>query len=301
MLPFTDKCSASLLLEGAPSFPIAIGGVSQPKSSLGDIGVNSQDAFGLYIGNRLIIGVVSDGCGSGAAITQDQARCSSNELGARLLVQATIHRCLKILSAPQGLLSPRQPLDKTFLHTLTKGLLKSLATTVKTFCSKDEAMRERFICDNLMATILGVVVAEDRFIVFGCGDGYIGVNDEIHSLKDQEGKYLANNLLLTLCPRTHKDPRLTSQLDSLATSTTEDLRAVVLATDGFAPVHSADASFFQNILNEPPPSTQVNAGHDRLLRELRRRLLTGPAKAVEFRDDATLIAVRRTQTPAQHD
>lgn len=294
-MPFTDKCSSSLQLEGPPSFPIAIGGVTQRKTSLSEFCVNSQDAYGLYIGKQLLIGVVSDGCGSGAEITQDQARCSSNEVGARLLVQATINGCLRILKAPHGILRQKQQLDKAFLPRLTKVLLKSLTTTVKAFCGKDEEQSERFIFDNLMATILGVIVTEGRFLVFGCGDGYIGVNDEIVCLKDEAGKYLANNLLPVFCPRQYKSRDLTSRLHSLANSTTDDLRAVLLATDGFGPVHSSDNCFFQNILRTPAPSLQVNAGHDRLLREIRRRVSTGAGKDVEFSDDATLIAVRRIE------
>lgn len=294
-MTFTEKSSAFLLLDGVPSLPIAIGGVTQRKTTVVDVGANCQDAFGLYIGNQLLIGVVCDGCGSGAKITETQDRWSSNEVGARLLVQATINVCLRILTQSRGLLSAKPTLDKDFLRQMTKALLKSLATTVKAFCGNDEEMSERFIFDNMMTTLLGVVVTENRFLVFGCGDGYVGVNDEVVSLKDQEGKYLANNLLLTLCPQRYKDPRLVSQLESLANSTTDTFRAVVLATDGFAPVHAADACFFQNILNEPPATLQVKAGHDRLLRELRRRLLSGPAKETEFRDDATLIAVRRME------
>jgi hypothetical protein len=295
MLPFTDKCSASLLLEGPPAFPMAIGGVTHRKTSAGDLGFNSQDAYGIYIGKQLLIGVVCDGCGSGANITQDQARCSSNEVGARLLVHSTINGCLRILNVSHGELPQKQCLDKTFLPRLSKMLLNSLTTTVNAFCGNDEDLRERFIFDNLMTTVLGVVVTESRFLVFGCGDGYVGVNDEIVSLKDQEGTYLANNLLPKLCPRRYKDRELASQLHSLANSTTSEFRAVLLATDGFAPVHSSDAAFFQSILNEPAPILQVNAGHDRLLREIRKRLLTGPAKEVEFRDDATLIAIRQTK------
>ncbi|HOC54140.1 MAG TPA: protein phosphatase 2C domain-containing protein [Verrucomicrobiota bacterium] len=300
-MPFTDKSCATLVLEGPPLFPIAIGGVTQRKIPTADLGSNSQDAYGIYIGKNLLIGVVCDGCGSGAQTTQEQNRCSSNEVGARLLVHATVNACLRLLKVSKGSLPQKQHLDNAFLTSLTNALLKSLATTVKAFCGNDQDARESFIFDTLMSTVLGVIVTESRFLVFGCGDGYVGVNDEVLSLKDQEGQYLANHLLPSLCPGRFKDKPFTAHLHSLATSTTEDFRAVLLATDGFAPVHLSDAAFFQNILNDPAHSPQVHAGHDRLLREFRKRLLTGPAKEVEFNDDATLVAVRRTENPDQHD
>lgn len=300
--PFTDKSCASLILEGPPSFPIAIGGVTQGKTSIGDLRFNSQDAYGIYVGKSLVIGVVCDGCGSAADQTEKQDRCSSNEVGARLLVHATINACLRLLKVTTGTLPQKQQhLDKAFLANLANALLKSLATTVKAFCGTDQNLRETFIFDTLLATVLGVIVTENRFLVFGCGDGYVGVNDEVISLKDQAGQYLANHLLPSLCPGRYKDKQFASQLHSLAASTTEEFRSVLLATDGFAPIHSSDAAFFQNLLNEPAQSAQVQAGHDRLLRELRRRLLTGAAKDVEFKDDATMVAVRRTEIPDHHD
>lgn len=300
MMPFTDKSCASLMLQGPPSFPMAIGGVTQRKTSVADPGFNSQDAYGIFIGKNLLVGVVCDGCGSGALKTQEQDRCSSNEVGARLLTHATINTCLRLLKVSKGTVPQKHHLDKAFLPDLTNALLKSLATTAKAFCGSDQDLCESFVYDTLMATVLGVIVTNSRFLVFGCGDGYVGVNDEVLSLKDQEGQYLANGLLPLLCPGQYKDKQFAAHLHSLAASTTEEFRSVLLATDGFAPIHSSDAGFFQNLLNAPAQSTQVHAGHDRLLRELRKRLLTGPAKNVEFNDDATLVAVRRTETPDQH-
>jgi hypothetical protein len=296
MLPFSSKNATSLVLNGLPSLPIAIGGATQRKTPVGDFGVNSQDSFGIYIGEKMVVGVVCDGCGSGHKSTVSQDRFSSNEVGARLMVQAIINSSVRMLNGTGGLLATKPSLDKAFLQRLSKTLLKTLTTTVKAYCGTDEEMSERFILDNMMSTILGVIVMQDRFLVFGCGDGYVGVNDEIVSLKNQEGKYLANNLLPALCPKKYANGCFPSSLDSLATSTFDEFQGVLLATDGFAPVHSQDASFFQSLLKARPTHPQVESGHDRLLRELRGRLLTGPAKDVEFRDDATLLAVRRLNT-----
>lgn len=293
MLPFTSSFSVLSLPDTQPTCPVAIGGVTQRKTSFAEQGSNSQDALGAFIGMDFIIGVVSDGCGSGHLETERWGACSSNEVGARLLTQGVLTVCKRMLTEKHWFSRGEVDLNDAFVSRLSNALIKTLKGTVLKFCGDDESLREHFIFNNLMATVLGVIVTSDSCLVFGCGDGYFGINGEIVSLQSESGNYLANALLPVLCPRKFGSKKLEAKLLALRKPNVESLQGVLLATDGFIPIHTRDDRFFTDLLSATPAEGQVELGYDRLIREVRQRLANGTAKDTEFSDDATMIAVRR--------
>jgi len=296
MLPFNSNFSLLTVPTEAPGIPLAIGGVTQRKTSASEQAANSQDAMGALIGPKFLIGVVSDGCTTGY---EDAERLgigySSNEVGARLITHAILTESRRLLTEKPRFFKGKVSLNDDFVTRLSDSVLKLLGETVMRFCGNDAKLREYFILNNLMATVLGVVATDETVLVFGCGDGYFAINSDVVDLSGEARSYLAKALLPTLCSRKYEDEARNAKLKAHANACLEGLEGVLLATDGFAGVHAKDSAFFTGLLNYRPPNGQAVCGYDQIKIEVRRRFGTGPAKDVEFSDDATLLTVRRLE------
>jgi hypothetical protein len=296
MLPFTSSFAALCLSDRPPLLPVALGGVTQRKTSFAEQGLNSQDALAATIDEKVVFGVVADGCGSAHPETESYGCASSNEVGARLVSQAVITLCRQMTAEKRLFLRGKVEVDAEFIASLSAGVLRILRDTTLRLCGKDEVRRERFIFNNLMTTILGIIITERQSVVFGCGDGFFGLNGQISILSESSGIYLANALLPELCPTKFGKQELLTQLRLLASVPTESFRGAVVATDGFASVHVQDNAFFSDLINATPAVGQVQAGYDRITREIRQRYSISSNNSFEFSDDATLLTIRRTQT-----
>lgn len=293
MLPFTPSFATLSLPEKSPLLPVALGGVTQRKTSFAEQGANSQDALGAFIGEKVIVGVVADGCGSAHPDTEAWGCPASNEVGARLVSQAVVTLCRQMTTEKRLFLRGKIALNDAFIASLSADLLKVLKDTTIKYCGKDEACRERFIFNNLMTTILGIIVTDQTCLVFGCGDGFFGINGKVTNLSESSGIYLANVLLPELCPTKFGKQELRANLQVLGNVSAAEFKGAFVATDGFTAVHSRDGAFFSDLVNTPPPAGQVEAGYDRITREIRQRYAASSNNGFDFSDDATLLTVRR--------
>ncbi|NUP08694.1 MAG: hypothetical protein HOW73_21810 [Polyangiaceae bacterium] len=125
---------------------------------------NRQDASASGCAGQGVYGVVSDGCGQGRA----------SEVGAHATVaiaSAAIERSLR-----DG--GPLEGLGERVLATVIDGL-RLVAEAVPA-----GALRDAFVRDQLLATLVGFVVRDDVACVFAVGDGAFFVDGDIEVLDE---------------------------------------------------------------------------------------------------------------------
>jgi len=163
------------VLQYSPTnLPFTVGGAIQ-SGRHSDDEMNNQDAAGIFVGESSIIGVVSDGCGG--ASQHGKNICSLNETGAQL-------SCILAINMLQNLLrnhSLEEP--ETFIKEFDKRFLKRLRG-LSMLAGRSREMRSHLLFEFFMSTLLGFVLTEENFIIFGAGDGVIGINGEIQKRED---------------------------------------------------------------------------------------------------------------------
>lgn len=176
---------------------------------------NCQDACAAGVEGEAAFGVVSDGCGEGAA----------SEVGAALT-------CAVAVEALRRSLAEGVPFDA--LPSIVLGAITAAMTPLASAAS-DPAAPSRFIRDHLLATLVAFVVSDEQAIVFACGDGVLMVDGEVLVFdEDNRPSYLG--YLLTgrsIEPRVHRFGRV----DRIAVAT-DGVGAADLA--GIVRTHRAD-------------------------------------------------------------
>jgi Protein phosphatase 2C len=178
---------------------------------------NCQDAYAMHQGDKLIVGVVADGCGAGRY----------SEVGARLGVQFALEFCKRNFG------------HGTFDAAL---LLQGMFAYLHELCDLQQASeRDLFIEEHLLFTLVGFVSTPALTHVFYAGDGYIILNDRVWNLDaGNRPSYLGRHLL---------GEKISLFTDQIATA---DLHRLLIATDGLRdmaqPVTSLldDDTFFQD-------------------------------------------------------
>jgi hypothetical protein len=172
---------------------------------------NNQDAYVFEARKDALVGVVADGCGSGAWSEVGA------QLGARLVVQA-VHRwygsCPELFTeenAKDGFAKVR----RMVLHQLG-GLLVDLGG------SYSETVGEGFLF-----TVVGFLITRDRTFIFAAGDGLIIMNGERLALESGERnapEYMSYGLL--------ENSQTAGELRVLWMPNTEKVESLLIATDG---------------------------------------------------------------------
>jgi hypothetical protein len=267
--------------------PFALGSATQHRPSAVTECQNSQDSVSIIITSDCMTAVVADGC-SGTHPALEETSHSSNEVGAKLLAYL-----LSIAAQTLATDMPTQS-DDEFLEKLSTKASKALSGMLTHFCGDDERRREMFAFDFLMATVVGFVVTDARYLVFHSGDGVIAINGEIEVLHDEGGRYLANDLMNSFGDRDAMPSAKRNALRSFRGGTTEGLRSIFVATDGFAPLAMTHSHELTALTCATPPVEQVDNGFDFLLQELRMAWNAGLGARLE--DDATFALLRRIRT-----
>lgn len=171
---------------------------------------NSQDCCACWsgtspTGSPVSVGVVADGCGSGA----------HSELGARALVTAITNRASHLLLHGHNASSIAASLvDKSV------SVLRILARTL--YPAETFGPRSDFIANHLLCTLLFFIDDGETLSITAYGDGVIQINDEIHVLDcDNTPGYLGYHLL-SKAP----EPTFSCVVQS------RSIQRLVLATDG---------------------------------------------------------------------
>ncbi|MCD4762018.1 protein phosphatase 2C domain-containing protein [bacterium] len=147
------------------------------------IGKNNQDAFFISAGQDSIIGLVSDGCGSG----------KYSEFGARLLVKLTVKAISRYLALFRSLI--KNQLSEIGFWDLLRETIQSEMINASRCLGGD---LKQTISDYLLATIVGFIVVPEKTIIFSIGDGEAYLNEYLIKFGSFPGNappYLAYSLL----------------------------------------------------------------------------------------------------------
>lgn len=277
------------------SLPFVIGGATQHGIQHAVDNQNNQDAAMILIRDKLIVGVLCDGCTSTHNELSDEI--SNNEVGAKLVALA-VGRGVETVTA-----SNRIRDDDTFLKILSQEIFSRLTALIELFAGPDENSREIFIKDFLITTVLGIVIDEENFTLFHCGDGIVSVNDDFKILEGDGKYYLAESLLHHFCSSTYSQRESTDGLKILQHGSTSTLNSVFLATDGFLEKVQGDCEDLTQFNSQSPGNTR--GGFEFLLQLFRHEILAKSAAKSKLRnpiwprDDASFLLVRRKTTAAQ--
>lgn len=231
---------------------------------------DGQDGLAAREGEHGLGLAVTDGCGS----------ASHSEVGARLGAAWLAARAPAVLEEHPS----------TFAEELSNGLSRFLETVVREL----EGTRDRvtIVGEMFLFSFVCAVVTSERVIVVGRGDGLVEHNATRTCLTagdDNAPDYLGYELTLprersarapSSRPATERDTRGTHVL---VDARTDDLRSLVLATDGLFPL--ADRPDELAALRDGALAAKSPAWLVRRLRVLADR---GP-----LRDDAAVIALGR--------
>lgn len=164
-------------------------------------------------GQEFLVGVVSDGCGSGTA----------NEVAGILLPQFAVNQI-------EHLLRFETPISQipVVLYPYVVAYLDGIKKQIP-FNTQKEMVQ--FIQDHLLATVIGFVVGQDEGVVFHAGDGFLAINGEITKIEHgNKSPYPAYHLV----PRSALKGEIVLPRTFDATPIKPaKLKRLVIATDGF--------------------------------------------------------------------
>lgn len=264
------------------AIPFSAGGVSQHGSHATE-DQNNQDAMSLDIDSTAMIGVVCDGCSSASELGKNVV--SYSETGAQMLSALMVRHIRALLQQDAGMTAENVAVQAGELCR------EDIWRILGILCGNDAGLKEHFLRELFMATILVAVITPERWFVLHCGDGCVIVNDEFIDLNKYSGEYLANGL--------SSESFLSSpELLPLRQGDIADLNSLVIATDGMQKIHEKAGALLENMLSSRwNRRATPSPGFDTMFfREFRARVAypwyeTGRSSPAD--DDRTLIMFRR--------
>ncbi|MDC0741858.1 protein phosphatase 2C domain-containing protein [Polyangium mundeleinium] len=266
-------------------FEVAAGSVTGRSHVLA--GKPNQDAFAFRSAECGIVGVVCDGCGSGA----------HNEIGAAIGARILASQVLREMEAGAAIGE-----EATF-ERVRERLLLALASAAQDM----GIAHARGVAEFFLFTVLGVAISAERAVVFGAGDGIFAVGDEVVRLGPFPGNappYLGYGL-------SGAGPRVSIHRVLPASA----LTSVLVGTDGAADYDTLAGALIPGAHGERVPPLRAFWSEDRYFRNadaVRRSLalvnrdVTRPLwderrlhkEPGLLEDDTTLLVVRRKKTSA---
>lgn len=211
----TDSSNRTLL-------PYSVFGMTQEGIGHRSQSIGNQDSGSIYIGKKLIIASLADGCTSGDNLNG----ISSNQVGAHVMTYLAIRVARQLILKKRlnidELLEPFQ--DTLFYH------LKRLYNSFNPW--KKESL---FIIRNfLSSTFCVLIIFNERYIVLNSGDGDVFINGVKLNMGDFNGKYFGNNLLtLPRTPSSDTSVNMAYPVTCVAKGKAKELKNVLISTDGF--------------------------------------------------------------------
>jgi hypothetical protein len=247
-------------------FEIAFGSTIGNDHKL--LGRNNQDYFVVKKNNDKIVGIVCDGCGSGA----------HSEVGAKIGANIIVDRIM----------------SSTNLTPAIRKVLHSEIAHIAAMMCGDSSKVNTVIWDYFLFTIMGFIIEKDKTVIFSIGDGVYSLNGEKYAIEYE------NN-----APPYIMYENSTFKL--LQTVDTKDLNSLIIGSDGLNDIERCKDNldpFGKNLIggiDQFVDGDKYFYNRDNVRRRLdiiNRSLTTVvdgniiKTKGV-LRDDTTLIAVRR--------
>lgn len=213
--------------------PFQIFGLSQQGSSHFHQSIGNQDAGGVFIGKNILIGVIADGCSEGKNIDG----FSSNQVGAQIACNLNI----KII---RRLLTRKKMSIDDFKINYTDALMRQYRRLFNAFSPWKK--EKKLILSNLFSsTFIAFVITPSEYMVFNYGDGNAFINSQVHNLKPQSNQYFSNRLI------NHNGSG--HSVNFIKTGVTDELKNILISTDGFTTSHMKNNKEFQNFFFKSKP------------------------------------------------
>lgn len=153
-------------------------------------------------------------------------------------------------------------------------------------CGKARDMYRAFVAGHFSFTVLGFVIQDPYFAVFGLGDGAFSINGEIRRKRSQS--LLCNRLL-----GAREDGRLITHV----IGDSAKLDSLWIATDGIEPgLHVASISQLDEFVNDPLTCARNAGCEDTTTQAFRKHL----HYRFEFNDDLAMVVAKRIPTTTKH-
>ncbi|MGZ5436984.1 MAG: protein phosphatase 2C domain-containing protein [Pyrinomonadaceae bacterium] len=233
--------------------------------------IGYQDAHFCIKERGLFVGIICDGCSfASRGYTQNQVGAI---IGAEVIARNLL-RCV------DGDIRPDQ-----FERALRKAnrdsvfFFKRLLSNLRT--SKLRIDRKAFIEDKLLFTVIGLLIVKDAFCVFGCGDGFFGVNEDVWNAEKKSSKQRFLEPLI----ETGKAERF-SVYD---TGTVRVNDTLWIASDGLSDLIAKERfEHFRQFLNDER-TCRVVENNDHTIQPFRQLTLKNRSRLV---DDVTIIVAK---------
>lgn len=207
--------------------PFNVFGLTQQGVSHFAGSIGNQDAGSVFVGKRIIIGVVADGCTSGTNVDGK----SSNQVGANITSYLVCRIIRKLLIKKGCGLDNLSDNIESELHNHYRRILNAI--------NPWQFERNKLINNLFTSTFIAFVVYKDKYAVYNCGDGNLFINGNEISLKYESGRYFSNNLI--------NFPKLIDETDDIsknayvkvnciASNGTNQLNTLLICTDGFVDI-----------------------------------------------------------------
>jgi len=262
--------------------PFAISGLTQQGVEHNLENQNNQDAIGIIVDEDFTFGIVCDGC-SGTNENL-QASISNNEFGAKLIVRL-LSKIIRRTYTKNKLTE-----SKEFIQEIKSQLLAELQSIVEIVCEDNEADKELFIHDFLMTTIYCLIADANKFVVFYCGDGVIGI-DEVIEIKSESGKYLSSNLFKICCPTRYEKIEINEDFKIHYEGNPSEIKSIFIGSDGFNEIVNG----FKQQLVDFVSTDKTKNGFINIKPDFRGKILKDPSISKEIalknwlKDDASFI------------
>lgn len=270
--------------ENRTKLPFSLFGMTQQGLSHESHSIGNQDAACIYVGKKLIIGAVSDGCTSGENLNG----MSSNQIGAHIMSYLAVRTARKLILKKQISIDlVIEPFQQSMIHDL-----KRTVNSINPWKFEKMEILKNFFS----ATIIIFVITQESYILLSCGDGDAFVNAERIELTSSGGKYFANNLFdLKFDSSTGYLINQEYRIKCLQIGETKNLNNILISTDGFLDRDVEEDPSFRNFFFKEKGHNEKNGFVDRK-REFRTNFLENISETKNGRlwplDDATFISVK---------
>ncbi len=278
MPPHSFESSLAWCRHGETALPFEIGAGTQ-RGRLKTM--NNQDAIAIIVEQSAIVAVVCDGCAT------SEPDLGNSDVGARLTAMVVAEEVAAHISQ-----HPRDSLSSS-IAAVEERIVVRLRSGITTLTGTHAVAS--FVRNNLLATILGVVIDAEDAVIFGCGDGLYATNAQLTSLPE-DGDYLAMRLLSD----DETSANTSAHLRVYTARKMHRTRNVMIATDGMQDLWDRYPLLLRQFLKCSEAGQKVGFTHD-LLREFNRTIwfdasVNDWADTRDAHDDRSFVVIRRVKS-----
>ena len=236
-------------------------------------GFNNQDALNLAHGKNRIVGIVTDGCGSG----------ERTEFGSIFATQWL----------PGFIADYNGPIDDKAMKFFGKKICQKMFYIMDIMGIVND-YKSNFIAGHFLFTVLGFIIEDTKTYIFGSGDGVYMINDKLTIIDTDEGKDQNDPSFIPNAPDYIAYKLIGTEADFkiLETVETKDLNFLIVGTDGLEDIERKQ----KHILKDG----NIQGGVDQFLdpkfqrpNKIQKRLNVLGRINNQLKDDTTLIVVSK--------